>query len=136
MARGGGRPVVAIILSDEERSYLERQARRDRVGRSFSERCQIISHCAEGLPSTVVGAHCEGPHRRSSGRAAAGPPSPHPGRSGGGGDRAHAGHNATGRDAPVDPLDGALDQALAYDGPADLERLRSSAAPHGDVQTF
>ena len=35
MARGGGRPVVAIILSDEERSYLERQARRDRVGRSF-----------------------------------------------------------------------------------------------------
>ena len=36
MARGIGRPMAVLVLSDEERSYLERQARRRRVARSLS----------------------------------------------------------------------------------------------------
>ena len=42
MARGVGRPMAVLVLSDEERSYLERQARRRRVARSLSDRCRMI----------------------------------------------------------------------------------------------
>ena len=40
MARGIGRP-MAVLVFDEERSYLERQARRRRVARSLSDRCRM-----------------------------------------------------------------------------------------------
>ena len=36
MARGTGRPLAALILSVEERSFLEAQVRRHRVARSMS----------------------------------------------------------------------------------------------------
>jgi transposase len=49
-----GRPKVALVLSEEERSYLERQVRRHRVPRSLSERCRIVLACAEGLQNKVV----------------------------------------------------------------------------------
>ena len=39
MANAGmrGRPVAGLVLSAQERSYLERQVRRHRVARSLSE---------------------------------------------------------------------------------------------------
>ena len=54
MARGIGRPMAVLVLSDEERSYLERQARRHRVARSLSDRCRMILRCADGLTNKVV----------------------------------------------------------------------------------
>ncbi len=51
-----GRPVEALILSAEERAYLERQVRRHRVTRSLSERCRIVLRCADGLRSKQVAA--------------------------------------------------------------------------------
>ena len=58
MANAGmrGRPVVRLVLSAQERSYLERQVRRHRVARSLSERCRVILRCADGLPSKDVAA--------------------------------------------------------------------------------
>ena len=54
MARGSGRPMAVLVLSDEERSYLERQARRRRVARSLSDRCRMILRCADGLTNKAV----------------------------------------------------------------------------------
>ena len=54
MARGIGRPMAALVLSDEERSYLERQVRRRRVACSLSDRCRMILRCADGLTNKAV----------------------------------------------------------------------------------
>jgi len=54
MAKSVGRPVCSLVLSAEERAYLERQVRRHRVARSFSERCRIVLRCADGLASKAV----------------------------------------------------------------------------------
>lgn len=51
-----GRPVDALILTEEERGYLERQVRRHRVTRSLSERCRIVLRCADGVQSKQVAA--------------------------------------------------------------------------------
>ena len=58
MANAGvrGRPIVPLVLSAQERSYLERQVRRHRVARSLSERCRVILRCADGLASKDVAA--------------------------------------------------------------------------------
>jgi hypothetical protein len=52
-ARVRGRPIAPLVLSAQERAYLERQVRRHRVARSFSERCRVILRCADGLASIV-----------------------------------------------------------------------------------
>ena len=49
-----GRPIEPLVLSAQERTYLERQVRRQRVARSPSERCRAILRCADGLPSKSV----------------------------------------------------------------------------------
>lgn len=67
MAGGYGRPVVALELSAEERSYLERQVRRHRVARSLSERCRMILRCADGLRSKAVAAEL-GVHEHTVGK--------------------------------------------------------------------
>ena len=54
MANAAGRPTAPLVLSAEERDYLERQVRRRRVARSMSERCRIILRCADGISSKVV----------------------------------------------------------------------------------
>ena len=54
MANAAGRPIAPLVLSSEERAYLERQVRRHRVARSLSERCRVILRCADGLPSKTV----------------------------------------------------------------------------------
>ena len=58
MAKGvtRGRRVEALVLSPEERGYLERQIRRHRVARSLSERCRIVLRCADGLQGKQVAA--------------------------------------------------------------------------------
>jgi transposase len=67
MAKSVGRPVSALVLSDEERAYLERQVRRHRVGRSFSERCRIVLRCAAGGTSKAVAAEV-GVHEHTVGK--------------------------------------------------------------------
>ena len=56
MANAGvrGRPIEPLVLSAQERTYLERQVRRHRVARSLSDRCRAILRCADGLPSKSV----------------------------------------------------------------------------------
>ena len=49
-----GRPITPLVLSSEERAYLERQVRRRPVARSLSERCKVILRCADGVPSKSV----------------------------------------------------------------------------------
>jgi transposase len=58
MANAGmrGGPIAPLMLSAQERSYLERQVRRHRVARSLSERCRVILRCADGLSSKSVAA--------------------------------------------------------------------------------
>jgi hypothetical protein len=46
-----GRPIAPLVLSAQERGYLERQVRRHRVARSLSERCRVILRCADGFAS-------------------------------------------------------------------------------------
>ena len=55
MTNAVGRPIAPLVLSSDERAYLERQIRRRRVARSLSERCRVILRCADGLPSKSVG---------------------------------------------------------------------------------
>ena len=55
MANSTGRPIAPLILSAEERAYLERQVRRHRAARSLSERCRVILRCADGVPSMSIG---------------------------------------------------------------------------------
>src|SRR5882757_10811766 len=69
MANAGvrGRPIVPLVLSAQERSYLERQVRRHRVPRSLSERCRVILRCADGVPSKSVASEL-GVHEHTVGK--------------------------------------------------------------------
>jgi transposase len=62
-----GRPIAPLVLSQQERAYLERQVRRHRVARSLSERCRAILRCADGLPSKSVAAEL-GLHEHTVGK--------------------------------------------------------------------
>ena len=69
MANAGvrGRPIEPLVLSQQERAYLERQVRRHRVARSLSERCRAILRCTDGLPSKSVAAEL-GLHEHTVGK--------------------------------------------------------------------
>ena len=67
MGRGVGRPAAAVVLSEAERRYLERQVRRHRVARALAERCRMILRCAEGVPNKVVAAEL-GVHAHTVGK--------------------------------------------------------------------
>ncbi len=54
MTRGRGRPTIPVTLTDEEHGYLSRQLRRHTVGRSFSQRCQVVLLCADGLSNVEI----------------------------------------------------------------------------------
>ena len=54
MANATGRSIAPLVLSVDERAYLERQVRRHRAARSLSERCRVILRCADGVPSKSV----------------------------------------------------------------------------------
>ena len=66
-ARVRGRPIAALVLSVQERAYLERQVRRHRIARSLSERCRIILRGADGLASKDVAAEL-GLHEHTVGK--------------------------------------------------------------------
>ena len=123
-----GRVADAVVLSAEERSFLEVQARRHKAPRSLSDRCRMILLCADGLQSKEaaerlgVHEHTVGKWRRRfvedrleglTDEYRPGP-SAHGFRcAGGSGNRAHAQHNAEGRDPLVDPQHGCRDRAFA-----------------------
>jgi DNA-binding NarL/FixJ family response regulator len=62
-----GRPVAPLVLSAQERAYLERQVRRHPVAWLLSERCSVILRCADGLPSKDVAAEL-GLHEHTVGK--------------------------------------------------------------------
>ena len=70
MAGGAGRPMAALIPGGEERSFLERQARRRQVSRSLSERSRMVLSCAEELPDKETAAE-SGVHGHMSANGAA-----------------------------------------------------------------
>ncbi len=49
-----GRVADEVVLSDEERQFIEAQVRRHKAARSLSDRCRMILLCAEGLQSKEV----------------------------------------------------------------------------------
>lgn len=44
----------AVVLSAQERAFLEAQARRHKAARSLSDRCRMMLLCAGGLQSKDV----------------------------------------------------------------------------------
>jgi FixJ family two-component response regulator len=62
-----GRPIEPLVLSAQERTYLERQVPGHRVTRSLSERGRAILRCADGLPSKSVSAEL-GIHEHTVGK--------------------------------------------------------------------
>src|SRR5437588_12961866 len=62
-----GRPIAPLVLSAQERAYLERQVRRHRIARSLSERCRVILRCADGIASKDVAAEL-GLHEHTVGK--------------------------------------------------------------------
>jgi transposase len=67
MANATGRPIAPLVLSSDERAYLERQVRGHRVARSLSERCRVILRCADGVPSKSVASEL-GVHEHTVGK--------------------------------------------------------------------
>ena len=67
MGNAIGRPTAQLVLSSDERAYLERQVRRRRVARSLSERCRVILRCADGIASKAVAAEL-GVHKHTVGK--------------------------------------------------------------------
>ena len=145
MARSIGRPMAVLVLSDEERSYLERQVRRRRVARSISDRCRMILHCADVLTNKAVAAelgvheHTVGKWRRLKERIERLSDEPRPGRPRTLTDQQVAEViertlETTPADATplVDPLDGPGERTVAHDEPADMGGLQRAAAPLGD----
>jgi putative transposase len=49
-----GRQADLVMLSVEDRTFLEAQVRRDKAPRSLSDRCRMVLLCAEGLQSRQV----------------------------------------------------------------------------------
>lgn len=57
MASVAGRPTAPLVLSQEERDYLEQQIGQDQqASRSMRERCGIILRCADGVANKAVAA--------------------------------------------------------------------------------
>ncbi len=57
MARRG-RPTVEITLSDQERSTLQRWARRHNSSQALALRCRTVLACDEGTTQAEVAARC------------------------------------------------------------------------------
>lgn len=60
MASVAGRPTAPLVLSQEERDYLERQIGQDQqTSRAMRERCRIILRCADGIANKAVAAEMD-----------------------------------------------------------------------------
>ena len=146
MANAGvrGRPIEPLVLSAQERAYLERQVRRHRVARSLSERCRAILRCADGLPSKSVAAEL-GIHEHTVGKwrrrflkdrcdglldeARPGRPRTINDDQVAARDRANAAYDTGRRDALVDPLDGCGNWLFPHHDPPNVVGVRLAAAP-------
>jgi transposase len=53
---GRGRPVAAVVLTDEERETLQRWARRAKSSQALAQRCRIVLGCAAGGSNQDVAA--------------------------------------------------------------------------------
>src|SRR6478752_7729150 len=53
---GRGRPVAAVVLTEDERQTLERWARRAKSSQALAQRCRIVLGCAAGKPNKEVAA--------------------------------------------------------------------------------
>lgn len=62
-----GRLANEVVLSEEERAFLEAQVRRHKAAQSLSDRCRMILLCAEGMQSKEVGARL-GVHEHTVGK--------------------------------------------------------------------
>lgn len=62
-----GRVAASVVLSEEERRFLEGQVRRHKAPRSLSDRRRMILLCAEGLASKEVAARL-GVHEHTVGK--------------------------------------------------------------------
>ena len=62
-----GRLADAVVLSEDERRFLEGQVRRHKAARSLSDRCRMILLCADGLASKEVAARL-GVHEHTVGK--------------------------------------------------------------------
>lgn len=62
-----GRVADEVVLSDEERAFLEAQVRRRKAAGSLSDRRRMILLCSEGLQSKEVGARL-GVHEHTVGK--------------------------------------------------------------------
>ncbi len=51
-----GRPVTAVVLTDEERDTLQRWARRPKSAQALAQRCRIVLGCAAGKSNKDVAA--------------------------------------------------------------------------------
>ena len=51
-----GRPVTAVVLTDEERDTLQRWARRPKSAQALAQRCRIVLGCAAGKSNKEVAA--------------------------------------------------------------------------------
>ncbi len=51
---GRGRPVAAVVLTDEERDTFTRWSRRAKSSQALAQRCRIVLGCAEGKSNTEV----------------------------------------------------------------------------------
>jgi transposase-like protein len=150
MANAIGRRTASLILTKEERAYLERQVRGRRVARSLLERCRIILRCADGIASKVVAIelgvykHTVGKWRRRfiKDRIEGLLDEARPGRS-----RSidyhqvaavieHFARNVKRRNALFDPLYGRRNRLLPYDNPSNLECFRAAAPSRRDVQAL
>jgi DNA-binding CsgD family transcriptional regulator len=49
-----GRPVTAVVLTDEERDTLQRWARRPKSAQALAQRCRIVLGCAAGKSNKEV----------------------------------------------------------------------------------
>ena len=67
MSSGSGRRMEALVVSEAERSLLERQTRRSRAPRALAERCRIVLRCADGLTNKAVAAEV-GVHEHTVGK--------------------------------------------------------------------
>ena len=150
MANAAGRPITPLILSPDERAYLERQVRRHRVARSLSERCRVILRCADGVPSNSVASeigvheHTVGKWRRRflRDRIEGLLDEARPGRPRTiDDDQVAAVIERTLRSTPKDATHWSIHPSrgtplFAHNDPKDLERFRLAAPSHGDFQAF
>ena len=146
-----GRLADAVVLSEDERRFLEGQVRRHKAARSLSDRCRMILLCADGLASKEVAArlgvheHTVGKWRRRFVRC----------RIEGLTDEYRSGRprtvsddqvtaviertlNTPPRDAPhwsLRSMAAATGLSHTYH-PADLERVRPATAPKRDIQAL